>query len=101
MVFMLQKTFTHNKKVYSAYNNFRKDIFIGLAPKDGESILYLLPWMLSVNDPAVPGFVANLKRSIAVYGATVFIMKRLLNGRRILSIRSFQVSLHLNNASHS
>jgi adenylate cyclase class 1 len=67
---MLQKTFIHNKKVYLTYNHFRKNIFLGLAPKDGESILYLLPWMLSVNDPAVPGFVTNLKRPIAVYGAT-------------------------------
>lgn len=68
MVFMLRKTFIQNKKVYLTYNYFRKNIFLGLAPKDGESILYLLPWMLSVNDPAVPGFVENLKRSIAVYG---------------------------------
>lgn len=66
---MLLKTFVQNKKTYLAYNNFRKSIFSELAPKDGEAILYLLPWMLSVNDPAVPGYVPNLKRHIAVYGA--------------------------------
>ena len=67
---MLQKTFIHNKKVYLTYNHFRKSIFLELAPKDAESILYLLPWMLSVNDPAVPGYVPNLKRAIAVFGAS-------------------------------
>jgi len=67
---MLQKTFIHNKKIYLAYNQFRKNIFLELAPKDAESILYLLPWMLSVNDPAVPGYVPKLKRAIAVFGAT-------------------------------
>ena len=67
---MLRTRFVHNKEVYLSYNRFRKNIFTELAPKDGESILYLLPWMLSVNDPAVPGYVPNLKRPIAVFGAT-------------------------------
>lgn len=67
---MLQKTFIHNKKVYLTYNQFRKSIFLELAPKDAESILYLLPWLLSVNDPVVPGYVPNLKKAIAVFGAT-------------------------------
>jgi adenylate cyclase class 1 len=69
-IFMLQKTFIHNKKVYLNYNHFRKNIFLELTPKDAGSILYLLPWMLSVNDPAVPGYVPTLKRAIAVFGAT-------------------------------
>ena len=66
---MLQKTFIHNKKVYLAYNHFRKGIFLELAPKDAESILYLLPWMLCVNEPAVPGYVPDMKRGMAVFGA--------------------------------
>jgi adenylate cyclase class 1 len=66
---MLGNRFDHNKAVYLSYNRFRKKIFTELAPKDGESILYLLPWMLSVNHPAVPGYVPNLKRPIAVFGA--------------------------------
>ncbi len=66
---MLGKTFQHNKKVYLAYNNFRKKIFTELAPRDAQSILYLLPWLLSVNDPAVPGYVPNLEESLAVFGA--------------------------------
>lgn len=67
---MQQKTFIHNKKIYLDYNEFRKSIFLDLAPKDAESILYLLPWMLSVNDPAVPGHLPDLERPIAVFNAT-------------------------------
>lgn len=67
---MLGKTFTNNKKVYLAYNNYRKKIFTELSPRDGKAILYMLPWMLSVNDPAVPGFVPNLKKAITIFGAT-------------------------------
>ena len=67
---MLPKTFLQNKKIYLSYNNFRKKIFSELAPKDSEAILYLLPWMLSVNEPAVAGYVPNLENPIAVFGAT-------------------------------
>lgn len=66
---MLRTQFVHNKEVYLSYNRFRKEIFTELAPKDGEYILYLLPWMLSVNNPGVPGYVPNLKRPIAIFGA--------------------------------
>ena len=66
---MLRNRFVHNKKAYLAYNRFRKKIFTELAPRDGETILYLLPWMLSVNDPAVPGYVPDLERPIVVFGA--------------------------------
>jgi adenylate cyclase class 1 len=66
---MLLNTFAHNKKIYLAYNEFRRRIFSELAPRDSEAILYLLPWMLSVNDPAVPGYIDDLKRPITVFGA--------------------------------
>lgn len=66
---MLRNRLVHNKKAYLSYNRFRKKIFTELAPKDGEAILYLLPWMLSVNDPAVPGYLPDLKRPITVFGA--------------------------------
>ena len=56
-------TFHQNKKTYLAYNDFRKGIFSELTPKDSETILYLLPWMLSVNDPAVAGYVPDLKKN--------------------------------------
>jgi len=66
---MLLNTFSQNKITYLAYNEFRKNIFSELAPRDSEGILYLLPWMLSVNEPAVPGYIPDLKRPIAVFGA--------------------------------
>lgn len=66
---MLLNTFTHNKKLFLAYHEFRKTIFSELAPRDSEAILYLLPWMLSVNDPAVPGYIEGLDEPIAVHGA--------------------------------
>ncbi|MBA4396495.1 MAG: hypothetical protein C0394_03810 [Syntrophus sp. (in: bacteria)] len=86
---MLQKTFIRNKKIYLTYNDFRKKIFLELAPKDAEAILYLLPWMLSVNDPAVPGHVPNLKRAIAVFGATTdkTLVKREPSFKALFNIR--------------
>jgi len=65
---MRVETFHQNKKIYLSYNNFRKHIFSDLAPKDSEVILYMLPWMLSMNDPDVPGYLADLETPIAVYG---------------------------------
>ncbi len=66
---MLPNTFAHNKKIYLAYNEFRKSIFSELAARDSAAILYLLPWMLSVNDPAVPGYIDGLEKPIVVFGA--------------------------------
>jgi adenylate cyclase class 1 len=86
---MLKKLFVSNKHRYLAYNHFRKNIFTELAPKDGEAILYLLPWMLSVNDPGVPGYVSNLHKSIAVYGAATdeALIKREPVFKKIFNIR--------------
>jgi len=65
---MLPYTFLQNKKTYIAYNQFRKRIFSQLSPKESEAILYLLPWILSVNHPAVPGYIKELKKPFKVYG---------------------------------
>ena len=66
---MLPNTFVQNKKKFLAYNEFRKQIFSELAPRDSEVVLYLLPWLLSVNDAAVPGYLPDLKTPLAVFGA--------------------------------
>ncbi|MCL5807330.1 MAG: class I adenylate cyclase [Deltaproteobacteria bacterium] len=66
---MLLNTFAHNKKIYLAYNEYRKRIFSELAPRDSAAILYLLPWMLSVNDRAVPGYMDGLEKPVTVFGA--------------------------------
>ena len=82
-------TFHQNKKTYLAYNDFRKGIFSELTPKDSETILYLLPWMLSVNDPAVAGYVPDLKKPIAVAGAAMHgtIFKREPACKKIFGIK--------------
>ncbi len=64
----IQKILERNKKIYLEYNNFRKRFFIELAPKDSEKILYLLPWLLSVNHSSCPGYVADLKQPFKVLG---------------------------------
>jgi adenylate cyclase, class 1 len=61
------KTILKNKKTYIDYNNFRKNIFSELAPRDSDAILYLLPWLLSINNASFPGFVKNLKQNFKVF----------------------------------
>lgn len=65
---MLSMRFLQNKKTFLAYNDFRKKIFAQLAPRDSEAILYLLPWLLSVNHPSIPGYVRDLGKPFKVYG---------------------------------
>ena len=43
-------------------------MFREIAPKDSEDILYLLPWLLSINHPACPGYVPSLSKTFRVYG---------------------------------
>ena len=63
----IQKVLSQNRRVFLSYNSFRKKLFSERAPKDSGSILYLLPWLLSINEPACPGFVKDLKRPFRVY----------------------------------
>jgi adenylate cyclase class 1 len=60
-------TFQKNKKTYLAYNTFRKNIFSQLSPKESETILYLLPWLITVNHPSVPGYVQEMKQPFMVH----------------------------------
>jgi adenylate cyclase class 1 len=62
-----QTILTRNKKVFKAYNLFRKRIFAELRPRESEDILYLLPWLLSVNHPACPGYVKTMKTPFRVF----------------------------------
>ena len=63
----IRRVLTRNKKLYLEYNEFRKAMFCELSPDAGEAILYLLPWLLSINDPACPGYVENIKQPFRVY----------------------------------
>lgn len=64
----IQSVLTRNKKTFTAYNEFRKELFSELAPADSDAILYLLPWLISINHPQCPGFITDLKRPFRVYG---------------------------------
>ncbi len=64
---MLPVTLQNNKKHYLAYNAWRKKYFINNTPKDGSIILHLLPWLLSVNHPGVPGYVQDLTNAFHVF----------------------------------
>lgn len=82
------ESFAQNKKTFLQYNNFRKQIFTDLAPKDSEIILYLLPWMLGRNDPEVPGYIPEMIAPFVVHGMENDdkIRKRVPDFRRILKI---------------
>ena len=62
----IRKVLARNKKLYLEYNEFRKKMFRELSPETGEIILYLLPWLLSINDPACPGYVEAIDRTFKV-----------------------------------
>jgi adenylate cyclase, class 1 len=65
---LLSYTVQSNKKRYLAYNNYRKKIFLANSPKDGPVILYMLPWLLSVNSLTIPGYIKELKEPFRVFG---------------------------------
>jgi adenylate cyclase class 1 len=64
---MIQGIITRNKGIFSRYNAFRKKIFSELAPQESEIVLYMLPWLLSVNHPGCPGYVKDLTKGFKVY----------------------------------
>ena len=63
----IQKVLSYNRRIFLSYNSFRKKILSERAPKDSTSLLYLLPWLLSVNEPTCPGYVRDLKRPFRVF----------------------------------
>ena len=63
----IQRILIRNKRIYLNYNRFRQNLFAQLAPQESEIVLYLLPWLLSINDPGCPGYVPRLKRPFRVY----------------------------------
>ncbi len=91
-------TVQNNKKRYLAYNNFRKKIFSINSPKDSQIILYMLPWLLSVNRSSVPGYIKDLKKPFYVFGLGTdreflkqeLSFKKLFNIKEERSLLSFQ-----------
>ena len=64
----IRRVLVRNIKIFNQYTEFRKKLFIELAGADHNSILHLLPWLISVNHPECPGYVENLKHSFRVFG---------------------------------
>lgn len=64
---MIRKILTRNKMKYLEYNSIRRHMFIESSPKDSEVILYLLPWLLSVNHPDCPGYIPGLTIPFRVF----------------------------------
>lgn len=86
---MRLRTITENKETFLKYNEFRKQIFLELSPKDADTILYLLPWLLCVNHPACPGYVRGLKApfQVANIHQEAAILKKDKAHKRLFSIR--------------
>ncbi len=57
-----------NRRIFLNYQTFRRSLFAELAPEVSEVLLYLLPWLLSVNDPQCPGYVPEIENPFRVYG---------------------------------
>ncbi|MBF0100590.1 MAG: class I adenylate cyclase [Desulfobacterales bacterium] len=61
------RTLEINRKKFIQYNSFRKKLFSEAAPEDSKYILYLLPWLLSVNHPNCPGYVPKIDKHFRVF----------------------------------
>lgn len=64
---MNQKIITRNRKKFLAYNELRKQMFTEFSPNDSEIILYLLPWLLSINHIACPGYLHEIDTFFRVF----------------------------------
>lgn len=64
---MVLPIISRNKQTFIRYNYFRKQVFCELSPRAAETVLYLLPWMLSVNHPKCPGYIADHVRPLKVF----------------------------------
>jgi adenylate cyclase class 1 len=64
----IQRILRRNRKIFLDYQSFRRGLFTELAPEDSEAVLYLLPWLLSVNDPQCPGYIPDIEHPFRVYG---------------------------------
>lgn len=64
---MIRPILARNKQSFIRYNQFRKQIFSELSPRSGETVLFLLPWMLSVNHPSCPGYIESQVTPLKVF----------------------------------
>jgi len=64
---MNQKIISRNRKKFLEYNELRKQMFIEFSPNDSEIILYLLPWLLSINKMGCPGYLHGIDIEFRVF----------------------------------
>lgn len=64
----LEKKIFRNQNIFNLYNGKRKELFSEVSPKESPQILYLLPWLLSVNHPDCPGYLPEMENGFKVYG---------------------------------
>lgn len=64
---MIRPILARNKQSFIRYNQFRKQVFSELSPRSSETVLYLLPWMLSVNHPSCPGYIKDQIAPLKVF----------------------------------
>ena len=58
---MIQKIINKNSKKFLEYNGLRQQMFAEYSPKDSDIILYMLPWLLSINHPDCPGYLLDIE----------------------------------------
>jgi len=64
---LLAVTLQNNKRNFLRYNEWRKQQFIVNSPKDAHIILSVLPWLLNMNYPSVPGYIKEMKSPFKVF----------------------------------
>ena len=86
---MRLKTVSENKDTFLKYNELRKRMFWELSPKDADIILFLVPWLLSVNHPACPGYIRGLKTPLQVANIhrEQAVLRKETTYKRLFSIR--------------
>jgi adenylate cyclase, class 1 len=89
---MVQSIIVQNRLRFIRYNQFRKQVFSELSPKAAETILYLLPWLLSVNHPNCPGYIKKQATPLKVFNVDneMEIRRREQVFKRLLGIPLFE-----------
>jgi adenylate cyclase, class 1 len=85
---MIYPILYRNKQCFIRYNRFRKEIFSELSPRASETILFLLPWLLSINHPACPGFLEDRAMPLKVFNIDI---EREIRGRETIFKRLFDI----------
>ncbi|PIE74843.1 MAG: hypothetical protein CSA18_02730 [Deltaproteobacteria bacterium] len=88
--FKFEKKISRNTNIFKLYNEKRKVLFKEISPDESIKILYLLPWLLSVNHRNCPGYLPELETCFKVFGIdrSYEIKKREPFFKRLFNIQS-------------